>query len=149
MQATLEPTPLDEKTQTTSHVGVRLSGAGFKIDPAGTVWQTIPDGGSYTFEWLVTPTNEKASQLMVSVLNKVVLGDAEIVIEAQNFPQAITVTVDVWTRIGRFFTGVDAAIGTAKNIGIGVAALFGFGGIGALYAAIRTFRKRRNSFFSS
>lgn len=146
MTDTIEPTAervID--TETTMEVGVKLSGAGITADPKNLVWTLIPDGGEKTLSWLVTPIEEGNVQMLVEVVNKVDIGSQSIELEARNFPQPVTVSTDIWTKIGRFFSGVDTAVNTAQSIGMAIAALLGFGGIGALYAGIRKIFGRRTT----
>ena len=146
MADTMEPVVI-EKTETKSsrRVGAELMGAGFEIEPKGIVWRTIPDGREDTFTWKVTPKREGDLQLFVILRNEIIVGDETVDLPVGHFPKSITVSVGFWTKFGRFFAGVDTAVGTAKNIGVAVAALFGFGGIGAFYAGISAWRKCRNA----
>ena len=137
---TAEPETIDvPNTRTTPEVGIKLSGAGFTIEPEGFVWRTIPDGEEDTFEWTVRPDDENASQLLVSVRNKVVFGDQEISLKVDEFPKTITVTVDIWTRIGRFM----AAVGDFAKSTQGLLGLLGVGSIGAIVTWLRRKGKKR------
>ncbi|CTQ53563.1 hypothetical protein LP7551_02087 [Roseibium album] len=143
--ATNEPVLIEEtNTQTTARVGAQLIGAGFKIEPSVIIWRTIPDGMEDTFTWAVTPKKEGDLQLLVVLRNELHIGAETLNLPVSRFPKSITVSVGFWTKFGRFFSGVDTAVGTAKNIGISIAALFGFGGIGAFYAGIRAWRKHND-----
>ncbi|MCV0424084.1 MAG: hypothetical protein K5905_01295 [Roseibium sp.] len=134
MRQTAEPETIDvPDTRTTPEVGIKLSGAGFTIEPEGFVWRTIPDGEEDTFEWTVRPDDENASQLLVSVRNKVVFGDQEISLKVDEFPKSITVTVDFWTRAGR----VMSAIGEFAKSTQGLLSLLGVGSVGAILAWFR------------
>ncbi|MEP3430187.1 MAG: hypothetical protein ABJN98_15995 [Roseibium sp.] len=145
MQDTIEPIVLEAtNTQTTSRIGAELVGAGFEIEPPGITWRTIPDGLEDTFTWKVVPKREGDLQLLVVLRNEITIGEETLSLAVNQFPKSITVSVGFWTKVGRVFTGVDTAVGTAKNIDIAVAALFGFGSLGAFYAGLNAWRKRRS-----
>lgn len=145
MSKTVEPMVLEAtNTQTTSVIGAELVGAGFEVAPKSIVWRTIPDGMEDTFTWVVTPEREGDLQLLVVLRQKIEIGEETLNLPVNQFPKLITVSVGFWTKFGRIFSGVDTAVGTAKNIGVTVAALFGFGGLGAFYAGISAWRKRRS-----
>lgn len=139
---TIEPIVLTETDiQTTMLVGVGLSGANLVIAPKQMIWEVIPDGTENTFSWTVTPKREGTLQMFIDVRNKISIGDKTVELQVRQFPKVITVSVDVWTRLGRIIAGTESAISTAQKFGIVLAALFGFGGIGTFYAGIRAWRK--------
>jgi len=142
---TAEPTGFEiENTATTNVIGAQLTGANFDIEPKDIIWRFIEDGGTDTFSWKITPRQEGLLQLTVILRNKITIAGRELDLPVSRFPRTVTVSVDVWTKIGRAVTGTETAIGHAQKIGMGLAALFGFGSIGAAWAAIGVVRKRRN-----
>ncbi|MBO6759292.1 MAG: hypothetical protein JJ902_23415 [Roseibium sp.] len=140
---TLEPDAFDPvETETTNKVGVQLTGANFKIEPPEIRWYTIPDGYEETVSWVVTPEKEGNLQLMVVLRNKLEVGDTELDLPVRRFPKTVTVSVDIWTQIGRAVSGVETAVDTAQKIGVAIAAVMGFGSVGAAWAAIGAWRRR-------
>lgn len=147
MAVTAEPTTFAvENTETTNRVGARLFGANFAFEPQETQWAYIPDGEEHTFTWKVTPKSEGNQQITVILENKLIFGDQEVTLPVRQFPKTITVTVDIWTWIGRVAAGADTAASTAKNIGIVIASLSGLLaalGIGGSGLAFARWRKTR------
>ncbi|PTW53895.1 hypothetical protein C8N35_11515 [Breoghania corrubedonensis] len=147
MAVTAEPTTFAvENTETTNRVGARLFGANFAFEPQETQWAYIPDGEEHTFTWKVTPKSEGNQQITVILENKLIFGDQEVTLPVRQFPKTITVTVDIWTWIGRVAAGADTAASTAKNIGIVIAlmgSLLAALGIGGSGVALARWRKTR------
>ncbi|MEJ8474477.1 hypothetical protein [Roseibium algae] len=141
---TMEPTAFEVKnTKTTNLIGAQLVGANFEFTPSEIQWRYVLDGGEDTFNWVVKPKKEGNLQLTVVLKNKLRIGDTELVLPVSQFPKNVTVSVDIWTKLGRLTTGAETAIDKAQKIGLGLAALFGFGSIGGAWAAIGAWRKRR------
>lgn len=145
-KATLEPTIINVvDAATTDQVGAKLIGANFNIEPSKTQWRYIPDGGEDKFSWIVTPKKEGNLQITIVLRNKLSIGDTVLDLPVNEFPRTVTVSVDVWTNIGRTLAGAETAIATAQNVGLTAVGLFGFGSIGAAWAAFNALRRRRKS----
>ncbi|MCW2306163.1 hypothetical protein [Rhodobium gokarnense] len=123
--ATPEPEALSADVAAAPDVGAALSGSGFAVEPEAVTWVTVPLGRSDVISWKVTPGATGARTLTLTVRQRIAVGEETIEIPVESFPRAITVHVDLVTRIGTTLGAVDATTGKMKSI---YEAVIGFGG---------------------
>ncbi|MBB4302984.1 hypothetical protein GGD81_002022 [Rhodobium orientis] len=123
--ATPEPDALSADVAATPDVGAALSGSGFTVDPEGLTWVTVPEGRSDVISWTVTPAAEGRKTLKLTVRQRITVGEETIEIPVESFPRAVSVHVDLVTRIGATLGAVDKTTGKVKSI---YEAVIGFGG---------------------
>ncbi|WP_094461927.1 hypothetical protein [Pannonibacter phragmitetus] len=143
---TAEPGGMEPvQTQTSSTIGVQLSGTGFEIDTKDFVWREVPDGKTEIFSWKVTPQLEGKLQLTVDMRQKFFFGDQTIERPVRNFPRDVVVSADFFTWVGRVAGGVSVTLDTANRIGIAIAAFLGIAGVGGVGGLIQSLYRRRKT----
>lgn len=126
-------------TRTTQEVGVKLLGADFEIEPAGMIWKTIPDGHYATYDWIVTPKTEgQNKEIYIEVVQRISIGEKEIVLPVKRFPQAIEISADFGTLAWRFLTNTQSFLEAVEKVLLLIVAILGVGGIGALWSWIKS-----------